>query len=300
LIFRFLSRLKRYIEISNYERLGFFVLFFIILLISAYYYFKHSHLTALDSPTDSEMIAFINRNQSFFEEESMTNVPTNVDDKTKANVQLFNPNTDSYELMIQKGLSNHIAKNILNYRKKGGVFRIKSDLKKIYTINDYYYNQIKNSIDLPLRKNKTRQKSSYVITPKSFHIAINSCHSNDLIQLKGIGPVLAERILKFRDKLGGFYNFNQLYEVYGLPKETTDSIKRYIQIDSLYIQPTIAINSSGVKELASHPYVSYKEAKMIVNFREQHGFFKTKEDLTQLKIIDKIFIQRIMPYINLN
>src|SRR5690606_106619 len=60
---------------------------------------------------------------------------------------------------------------------------------------------------------------------------INTCDTATLKQVYGIGPVLAERITKYRSLLGGFVTKEQLNEVYGLKDEALQNIyeKGYIE-----------------------------------------------------------------------
>jgi len=45
---------------------------------------------------------------------------------------------------------------------------------------------------------------------------LNLAKADDLLPIYGIGPVLSQRIIKYRDALGGFKQESQLYKVYGL------------------------------------------------------------------------------------
>ena len=53
---------------------------------------------------------------------------------------------------------------------------------------------------------------------------INKATQKDFETINGIGEVLSERILKYRKKLQGYSYSAQLYEVWGLDKETANSI----------------------------------------------------------------------------
>lgn len=60
---------------------------------------------------------------------------------------------------------------------------------------------------------------------------LNSATATDLEQLPGIGPVFAGRIVKYRERLGGYAHISQIKEVYGLPEETYHKIEPYIKCD---------------------------------------------------------------------
>ena len=61
----------------------------------------------------------------------------------------FNPNTaDSLEL-LSVGLPSHVVRNILRYRKAGGVFRKSEDLARIYGMHDTIFTRVKPYIMIP-------------------------------------------------------------------------------------------------------------------------------------------------------
>ena len=70
---------------------------------------------------------------------------------------------------------------------------------------------------------RTRRKFSQ-FTPKPRAVNLNRADSALLESLPRIGPVLAARICKFREALGGFYTVDQLREVWGLEDETATEI----------------------------------------------------------------------------
>ena len=67
-------------------------------------------------------------------------------------------------------------------------------------------------------------------------IDLNMADSSDLIKLKGIGPVLARRILNFREALGGFYKVGQLQDVYQLPDSVFQSLSNRFVLEKTILQ----------------------------------------------------------------
>jgi competence ComEA-like helix-hairpin-helix protein len=59
------------------------------------------------------------------------------------------------------------------------------------------------------------------------------------------------------------------------------------------------INSCGKTEFGRHPYFGFRLAKIIVNYREQHGLFQTLEDIQKIALIDKIQFERMRPYLTI-
>jgi DNA uptake protein ComE-like DNA-binding protein len=52
-----------------------------------------------------------------------------------------------------------------------------------------------------------------------------------------------------------------------------------------------------MKTLAQHPYISYNLAKLIVNYREQHGPYQKPEDLLNSKGIEPDDVKKIEAYV---
>ncbi len=98
-------------------------------------------------------------------------------------------------------------------------------------------------------------------------VELNSADTTRLKMLRGIGSGYAKMIVAYRDKLGGFYKSEQLLEVYKFPDETYQKIKYQLSVDTTLIRK-IKINEATVKQLKSHPYISYYQALSIVENRE--------------------------------
>ena len=98
-------------------------------------------------------------------------------------------------------------------------------------------------------------------------VELNSADTTRLKMLRGIGSGYAKMIVAYREKLGGFYEVSQLLEVYKFPDETYQKIKNQLSVDTTLIRK-IKVNEATVKELKSHPYISYYQALSIVENRE--------------------------------
>jgi DNA uptake protein ComE-like DNA-binding protein len=216
----------------------------------------------------------------------------------------FNPNTVSYSELLKLGLSEKQAKTFINYRKSGGVFKKPKDLKKVYSIDDKLYSKIEPYIVIPHESNK---KNSIVkkqkIKPKKTYshiedkkIELNGAEIPDLIKLYGIGDVLSKRVIKYRDKLGGFVKPEQLLEVYGVNKEIYNRIKYNIVVDTSKINK-IDINKATFKEINAHPYISYVDTKRILKYRKIIGKFNNTKELIDNKLVEDSTYNKLRPYL---
>lgn len=69
-----------------------------------------------------------------------------------------------------------------------------------------------------------------VVADSSGLIDINQASSADLEKLDGIGPTLAERIVKFRTKVGRFTRLDQLQDVDGIGPKKLSAIKGQVRV----------------------------------------------------------------------
>ncbi len=235
---------------------------------------------------------------------SLVKIKKQKSDLTKTTIEFdFNPNTISYDSLILIGISKRAARNWTKYISNGGKFRIKNDIKKIYNLKEKNFSRIKKHILLP---DSIEYSKSIVIkkafkkkyfTQKDLKIELNSSTPEELKKLNGIGEKLSKRIVKFRDKLGGFYSIDQLKEVYGLPLDTYEKIKGNLTIDKNKIKK-IKINIEDKKSLIVFPYFNYRLAIQLYNFRKQHGYFKGIDDIRKIKTMDSTKIKKIEPYLD--
>ncbi|TAH26896.1 MAG: hypothetical protein EAZ07_03200 [Cytophagales bacterium] len=210
----------------------------------------------------------------------------------------FNPNEASKDDLLKLGLTPKVVNNILKFRGKKGTFKIKKDLSKIYGIDSTTYKKLENYILLPDYFSKPLQAKNQTIVTKTIisKVDINLADTTQLIQLKGIGSKLAARIIKYRNKLGGFINADQYKEVYGLDSNTIIELKSKTFISNDFIPSKINLKYATIENLKKHPYIAPKEAMIIVNYISQHPNFQIN-DLNEIKILEKEKISKISAYL---
>jgi DNA uptake protein ComE-like DNA-binding protein len=129
-------------------------------------------------------------------------------------------------------------------------------------------------------------------------IEINHADSAQLEGLPMIGGFLAQRIVRYRDALGGYYSLTQLLEIPQLKESTWEAI--YPQLTCNKKVRKIDLNHTTIDELVQHPYISYIQAQRLVRFREQHGNFKTIEEIKATKSIPDTTWSKMVHYLALD
>ncbi len=138
---------------------------------------------------------------------------------------------------------------------------------------------------------------SSVQRKKEIMVDINRCDTSELIRLPGIGPVLSQRIIKYRQLLGGYAVKEQLREVYGVKPETYEIIKERVIVDTSCIEK-IEINSGDYKRLSRMPYFERNEVNSILKFRELEGRIRSIDDLVANKLIGEETAKKVKPYLS--
>ncbi len=120
--------------------------------------------------------------------------------------------------------------------------------------------------DSPIGRITDSPKYKAYTKRKEVEVELNSADTLQLQELRGIGPGFARRIVKYREKLGGYYAVEQLMEVYGFTEELYKQVARNVTVDASKIKK-LDVNNLGIAELKRHPYISFYEAKAIVEYR---------------------------------
>jgi competence protein ComEA len=214
----------------------------------------------------------------------------------------FDPNNASADDFAKIGFSLSLANRIINYRSKGGKFVTKSDLLKIYGMDTVLYRKVYLYIDLPEEKTIKSTLMTKTIEDRAIgkvKLDLNLADTSQLDKIYGIGKKLSERIVKYRNRLGGFVSMSQLKEVYGLDSTVSKNVSEKFIITDDYLPVQININLASEKELGLHPYLSFKLAKTITAYRFQHGQFASLDDLTKVRLLSEEDFKRIKPYLTL-
>jgi len=217
----------------------------------------------------------------------------------------FNPNSSSKEELLSLGFKEFLANRIINYRAKGGKFLMKKDVMKVYGMDSLLYKKLYPFIDLP--ENRFQEKPIQKIEEKEKQITksvhtkfdLNTADTSQLISVYGIGSKLSQRIITYREKLGGFISESQLKEVYGLDSSVVKNLLTKSFIDKNFLPHRLNINKATQQELATHPYIKYKIAQAIIAYRFQHSDFKTTDELKKIVLIDIAQFEKMKPYLSI-
>lgn len=207
--------------------------------------------------------------------------------------QPFDPNSLDSKGWQAMGFSQKESESIIKFKNKGGRFRKKEDLKKLYCMNESRYEAISPFVRIDSITNKTKAFKTFTQTKS---IELNQADSMELLKIKGIGKFRASQIIRRRNSLGGFWHTNQLLEIKNFPDSLYQQILPRIKVDSSNIRK-FNINKVDFTELQKHPYFWYGVAKSIVNYRNKHGPFRQPSDLQAIYAIKPEQLEKVVHYI---
>lgn len=305
-----------YLNFTKKERTGILVLLLMILLCILlpflYPFFIKSgvndhtqfakEIASLQIKLTDSTDKYVNRNvdadnyQNFYQPSERDYTPN----KLKGELFYFDPNTLDEVGWRRLGIRDKTIATIKNFTSKGGKFYKPEDISKIWGLHEdeverlVPYIQIQQNSYTPYEK-KEYPKTTY--TPST--VDINESDTTAWIALPFIGSKLAQRIITFRTKLGGFNSIEQVAETFGLPDSTFQKIKPRLTLKNSAVN-TMNINTATLEELKAHPYLRYKIGNAIFQYRLQHGDYKSVTDLKKLMLVTDEIYNKAAPYLRVN
>lgn len=297
-------RFKDYFRFNRSERKGIFILLFLIIAVliikESLIYFNPE--VNVHSKEADRLISLLDKNEIVDQAKGITENKMPIRDTPIEYVD-FDPNELTLNGWVKLGLSEKQAEVIMNYREKGGEFREKKDVQKMYTISDEVYERLEPYILLPekekFKRKEWKQKNKKDQSPQKWEpvvVNINLADSFELQEVYGIGSYFAAEIVKRREELGGYVEKSQLLEIWGFSDSMLVALEDNLEFSPIELR-RIDINSADAEELKMHPYINWNMANSIVNIRKQHGTYQNLKDLKKSVLINDSIFQRIEPYL---
>ena len=215
--------------------------------------------------------------------------------------KFFNPNYISDFKGYTLGLSALEMDRLKQFRKQDKFVNSSAEFQQITGISDSLLNGISPFFKFPDWVKRKSERINGIpktnVTKKAVK-DLNEATADELKQINGIGEKLSVRIIKFRDRLGGFLVDEQLNDVYGLESEVVErTLLRFKVLHPPQVKK-ININTANADELASLIYLRYNVAKNIVLYREENGPFTSLKDLSNVPEFPLNRIERIGLYLS--
>lgn len=214
------------------------------------------------------------------------------DERREIAVELtpFTLDTVGIPFLRSLGFSHRQATLVINYREMIGGYRCFEEFEECYAVDSVMAARLKDYVIFP-----EAEKTQFVKRAKI--VEINGADSTTLVSLSGIGEGSVMHILRYRELLGGYYSPTQLLELDAVTTENFYKFSSQIWCDSAKIKK-ININFATPSEMMTHPYLTSRMLKRIINTRELKGGWSTIEEMIKDRIFTKDEANRIAPYLD--
>ena len=234
----------------------------------------------------------------------------------------FDPNALTAEGWEARGVPHFVAARMVKYGAAAGGFKAKAQIKKMYGLDDSVYQRLAPFMQLPDEAPKREYASNrpgpdgkfppfanasgeampskFPRKPRNLQpFDLNRADTTQLMQIRGIGAGRAKWVVKYRNQLGGYLREDQLDEGFVLrdAPDLRDSLKKYTFVAPGFATLAVNVNTATFDEMYLHPYIGKPKARLIVAYRQQHGPFRSIEDLKKVPVLKPEEVEKMRPYL---
>jgi len=258
--------------------LGLVVLFAAIIAFQAIYYFVFSAPETVGNRSGQHWMSLQSAMDSL-----------NLKKKAeKPKIYPFNPNFITDFKGYKLGMSVAEIDRLLAFRKKDKYVNSAKEFQQVTKVSDSLLEAISPYFKFPdwvTQKNRNKNFEKFNTFKKKENrpvIDINLATKEDLKKIYGIGDGLSDRILKEKEKFGGFVSMEQMQDIWGLSPEVIEELTTSFSVKSIPEVKRINVNTASLKELMQFPYFRYALAKSIITHRSMNGKIADAAELTKI------------------
>ncbi len=234
----------------------------------------------------------------------------------------FDPNTADSTTLLRLGLSPWQVRSIYRYRAKHGRYHSAEDFRRLPGMTGELWERLGPQVRIaerfrylePTPKSSTSmpEKPAPVDTTRTASLPtpprdtlrqvpkyepgtlvdINMADTTELKRIPGIGSYRARKIVEYRQQLGGFVSAEQVMEACEMP----DELLQWVCV-SAPSPRRLNVNTLSVQQLMKHPYLSFYQARDLVEYRRKHGPLKSLDELSLLSTFPPEARERLNPYV---
>jgi DNA uptake protein ComE-like DNA-binding protein len=273
-----MKKFKSHFWYNKSQRNGVFFLALIIIGLQLIYFFVDFSSDEKTDLNSEELIQF---------QEEIDSLKVIELENRKPKLFPFNPSFINDFKGYQLGMSVKEIDQLLAHRAAGKYINSVAEFQQVTKISDSLLAIISPYFKFPDWVEKRQQlkttPSTKSTTSKNYSIRdLNTVSTQELTEINGIGVKLAERIINYRNKLGGFLIDSQLYEVYYLDRAVADKVLAQFNILTKVEIKKININEASFKKVLSIVYIDFELTKKIFEYKDEVAEIQSLEELKKI------------------
>jgi competence protein ComEA len=290
-----MEKIKSHFVFNRSQRNGILLLIFFTsgyLVLNYYVDFSKESLLDINS---KEVIAI---------QKELDSLRTIEIESKKPKVFPFNPNFLSDFKGYVLGMSTEEIDRLLAFRKENKWINSVKDFKKVTKVSDSLLNKISPYFKFPDWISNSKPKKNYLkkgFKEKTFQqkVDLNITTQEQLEKVNGIGKVKSKKIIDYRNKLGGFSDDIQIYQLYGLDYQVINKVLNEFTVKTPKEIIKMNFNSISASDIATIPGISFDLAKRIWEYRILNEQIESFSQLQNIEGLTKRKLQGIQLYLKI-
>lgn len=214
----------------------------------------------------------------------------------------FDPNTVTAQALTNMGLPQKAIQSWMNYLAKGGYFKNKESVSKVYNLSPEAYAQLEAYIEFPEKE----APPSTALAP-AFDFDPNTSSAEEFSQL-GLSSKTIQSILNYRNKGGYFKKASDFKKIYTLPEELYQHLEQHIKIveqpkknsyayKRIPSYQSIDINLASPADFEQFRGIGPSYARRLVEWRTRLGGFVNVAQVGELYQLPDSTFQQMRPFL---
>ncbi len=218
----------------------------------------------------------------------------------------FNPNFITDFKGYALGMSPEEIDRLKKFRDQNKWVNSVKDFQKVTKVSDSLLDEISPYFKFPDWVTNPKPKKNYSnnkgFKEKAFQqkVDLNIATLEQLQQVSGIGEALSKRIISYKEKLGGYSDDTQLYNVYGLNPQVVNRVLNEFTVKTPKEIIKMNLNTISASDIATIPGISFELAKKIWEFRTLRGEINDFSELEKIDGMTQRKLKGIQLYLTLD
>ncbi|HON17821.1 MAG TPA: helix-hairpin-helix domain-containing protein [Salinivirgaceae bacterium] len=224
------------------------------------------------------------------------NPPSRKDDSHAIELKPFDPNNDSYDTLLAKGVPKRVAISITKLKEQGKIFKSEADLKKLYGMDDSLLTLLVPYCQFPEKTMDGKSSTKPVKIQISETFDPNITPYEKMIAI-GVPENIAKTIGKYVAKGGRFKTPEDLMKLYNIDSAAFAQMKPKIVITQIEKEEIhliqVELNTASFDELKKVSGIDKESIGKILYYRKRLGGYYSFRQLTEIDNLPDTTIEKL-------